>query len=92
MGKLINSLNFLNVNLFDIIDIDLNVWKQMTGVNLLLLHSNSSNHLTVCKQRSKSERNDSYLIKILEIIKLWRKMGSGLFKMLFERCSHTMCT
>ena len=28
----------------------LNVCKQMTDVKLLLLHSNTWNHLTVCKQ------------------------------------------
>ena len=30
--------------------IHLNVCKQMTDVELLLLHSNIWNHLTVCKQ------------------------------------------
>ena len=52
VGQLISSLTFLNVNLLHIIHIYLNVCKQMT-VKLLLLHSNSGNHLTVCKQRNK---------------------------------------
>ena len=41
VGKLISSLTFLNVNFLHIIHIYLNVFKQMTGVKLLLLHSNS---------------------------------------------------
>ena len=49
----------------------------MTDVKFLLLHSNSCNNLTVCKQMRKSKENDSYWIEILE-----RKMSSGLFKML----------
>ena len=32
----------------------------MTNVRLLLLHSNSRNHLTVCKQMIKNKKNDSY--------------------------------
>ena len=39
---------------------NLNVCKQMTNVKLLLLHSNTWNLLTVCKQMIKSEQNDSY--------------------------------
>ena len=31
-----------------------NVYKQMTDVELLLLHSNTWNHLTVCKNNSRS--------------------------------------
>ena len=54
VGKLISSLNFLNVNLLHM-HIYLNVCKQMTDVKLLLLHSNSGNHLTVCKQMRKSK-------------------------------------
>ena len=55
VGKLISSLSFLNVNLLHIIHIYLNVGKQMTDVKLLLLHSNSHNHLTVDKQTRKSK-------------------------------------
>ena len=40
----------------------------MTDVKLLPLHSNSRNHLTLCKQMRKSKWNDSYWIEILEII------------------------
>ena len=40
----------------------------MTEVKLLLLHRNSRNHLTVCKQTKLSKKNDSYLIEIFEII------------------------
>ena len=40
----------------------------MTDVKLLLSHSNSRNHLNVCKQMRKSKWNDSYEIEILEII------------------------
>ena len=50
VGKLSSSLTFLNVNLLHIIRIYLNMCKQMTDVKLLLLHSNSENHLTVWKQ------------------------------------------
>ena len=46
VGQLISSLTFLYVNLLYIIHIYLNVYKQMTDVKLLLLHSNSRNHLT----------------------------------------------
>ena len=54
VGQLISSLTFLNVNLLHIIHIHLSVCKQMTDVKLLLLHSNSRNHLAVCEQvRSK---------------------------------------
>ena len=54
VGQLISLLTFLNVNLLHIIHIYLNVCKQMTDVNLLLLHSNSGNHTAVCEQvRSK---------------------------------------
>ena len=59
VGSLINPHTFLNVNLLRIIPIYLNVCKQMTNVKLLLLHSNSRNHLTVCKQMRKSKWNDS---------------------------------
>ena len=52
--KLTSSLTFLNVNLFHIVCIYLNVCKQMTDVKLLLLHSDSrNNNLTVRKQMSK---------------------------------------
>ena len=51
VGQLISSLTFLNVKLLHIY---LNVDKQITDVKLLLLHSNSGNHLAVCDQvRSK---------------------------------------
>ena len=54
VGQLISLLSFLNVNFLHIIHIYLNVYKQMTDVKLLLLHSNSGNQLTVCEQvRSK---------------------------------------
>ena len=33
----------------------LNVCKQMTDIQLLLLHSNTWNHLTVCKQMINSK-------------------------------------
>ena len=48
VSQLISLLTFLNVNLFHIIHIYLNV-------KLLLLHNNSGNHLTVCKQMRKSK-------------------------------------
>ena len=35
--------------------IDLNVCKQMTEGKLLLLHSNTWNHLAVCKQMINSK-------------------------------------
>ena len=50
LSQLISLLNFLNVNLLHIINIYLNMCKQMTDVKLLLLHSNSGNHLAVCEQ------------------------------------------
>ena len=68
VGKIISSLTFLNVNLLHIIDIYLNVCKQMTDVKLLLLYSNSRNHLTVCKQMTKSKWNDLYRIDIVAVI------------------------
>ena len=68
MAKPISPLTFLNVNLLHIIHIYMNVCKQMTDVKLLLLHSNSRNQLTVCKQMRKSKWNDSYWIEIPEII------------------------
>ena len=40
----------------------------MTDVELLLLCSNSGNHLIMCKQMRKNRWNDLYWIKILEII------------------------
>ena len=55
VGKLIISITFLNINFLHIIRIYLNVSKQMTNVKLLLLHSNSRNNLTVCKQMRKSK-------------------------------------
>ena len=33
----------------------LTVCKQMTDIELLLLHSNTRNHLTVCKQMIKNK-------------------------------------
>ena len=54
----------------------------MTDVKLLLLHGNSRNNLTVCKQMRKSKKNDLYWIEMLEIFWLWMKMSSGLFKIL----------
>ena len=53
VGQLISSLAFLNVNLLHIKRIYLNVCKQMIDVKLLLLHNNSRNHLTLCKQGRK---------------------------------------
>ena len=38
----------------------------MTDVKLLLLHSNSGNHSTVCKQMRKSKKNDLYNKKYLK--------------------------
>ena len=38
----------------------LNVYKQMTDVKLLLLHSINWNHLTVCKQMIDCKYNYSY--------------------------------
>ena len=55
VGKLISSLSFLIVNLLHIVHIYLNMCKQMTDVKLLLLHSNSGNHLIMCKQLRKSK-------------------------------------
>ena len=55
VGQLISLLTFLNDNLLHIIHIYLDVCKQMTDIELLLLHSNSGNHLTVCKQMRKSK-------------------------------------
>ena len=66
MGQPISSLTFLNVNLLHIIHIYLNVYKQMIDVKLLLLHSNSGNHLTVCKQVWRSKWNDLYNKKYLK--------------------------
>ena len=40
--------------------IDLNVCKQMINVKMLLLHSNTWNHLIVWKQMIKSKKNFSY--------------------------------
>ena len=34
----------------------------MTGVKLLLLHNNSGNHLTVCKQMRKEKCSQMYLV------------------------------
>ena len=56
----------------------------MTDVNLLLLHSNTQNHLTVCKQMIKSKLNDSYLMKILEII-CEEKWAQTYFKILLAK-------
>ena len=53
-GKFISLLTFSNVNLI-LIHIYLNVLEQMTDIKLLLLHSNSYDNLTVCKQMSKSK-------------------------------------
>ena len=55
VSQLTSSLTVLNVNLWHIIHIYLNVCKQMTDVNLLLLHNNSGNHLTVCEQVRRSK-------------------------------------
>ena len=38
----------------------------MTDVKLLLLHRNTWNHLTVCKQMIKSKLNNSHEIAVLE--------------------------
>ena len=54
VGKLISSFTFLSVNLLHIMYIYMCANK-MTDVELLLLLSNSGNHLTVCKQMSKSK-------------------------------------
>ena len=40
-------------------------------VELFLLHCNTWNHLTVCKQMNNVEYYDYYYIGILETIKLW---------------------
>ena len=53
MRKQISSPFF--VNLLHIMHICLNVCKQMTDVKLLLLHGDTQNHLTVCKQMIKSK-------------------------------------
>ena len=55
VGQLISLLTFLNVNLLHIIHIYLNMFKQMTDVKLILLHSNSGNHLAVCEQVKRSK-------------------------------------
>ena len=55
MGQLISLLTFLNVSLLHIIHIYLNVYKQMTDVKLLLLGSNSENHLAMYEQVRKSK-------------------------------------
>ena len=55
VGQLISLLIFLNLNLLHIIHVYLNVCKQMTDVKLLLLYSNSGNHLAVCEQVRKSK-------------------------------------
>ena len=59
-----------------------NKWLML---KLLLLHSNSGNHITVSKQMRKSKWNDLYWIEILEIISLWKKMSSGLFHDVFRK-------
>ena len=48
----------------------LNVCKQMADVKLLLLHSNTWNHLTVCKKSSGSFKNVFYEV-CLQIIYTW---------------------
>ena len=40
--------------------IRLNVYKQMTDVKLLFLHSNTWNHLTLCKQMINNRQNYSW--------------------------------
>ena len=55
VGQFISSLTFLNVNLLYIIHIYLNMCKQMTDVKLLLLHSNSGNHLAMFEQVRRSK-------------------------------------
>ena len=46
----------------------LNVCKQMTDVELLQAHCSTQDCWTVYKQMIKSEKNDSYWMKICEII------------------------
>ena len=46
---------------------------QITGVTLLLLHSNTWNQLTVCKEMIHVEQRYSCLIEILKTIQLHKK-------------------
>ena len=46
--KQMSSLSFAND--LHIVHVRLKICKQMTDVKLLLLHSNTRNHLTVCKK------------------------------------------
>ena len=48
--------------------IHLNVCKQMIDVKLLLLHSNTWNHLTVCKKMSSGSFKNVIKIMCLQII------------------------
>ena len=60
--------NYRLTNLLHVMYIYLNVCKQMIDVKLLLVHSSARDSLTVCKQTIKSKLNDSYRMKIREII------------------------
>ena len=48
--------------------INLNVYRQMTDVKSFLFHSNTWNHLTVCKQMINNKKNYLYSIEKLETI------------------------
>ena len=88
VDKLISSLTFFNINLLHIC-IYLTVWKQMTDVKLLLLHSNS-NHLFANKW-GKVNRMICTGKKYLKSFNCEGKWAQVCFKMLLEKCSQTMC-
>ena len=46
---------YWQIDFFHIMYIYLNPCKQMTDVKLLVLHINTWNHLTVCKQKMNSK-------------------------------------
>ena len=58
----------------------------MTDVKLLLLHRNTWNHITLCKQMINRTQNYSDEMEILETIQLCVKgMSSGSFKKLIDK-------
>ena len=62
--------NYRQANLLYILYIYFNVLKRMTDVKLLLVHRNTWNHLTVCKQMSSGSFENIINKMCLQIIYL----------------------
>ena len=62
----------------------------MIDIKLLLLHSNTRKHLTVCKWMYKSKYSDFYLIEIFEII-CKEKWAQTCLKMFLAKCLQIIC-